>query len=456
LYATITGGASAGTGQLPRPGYNYVWATNDSVIRDIGETDPDRLQEVERPSLAHGIERAPVLGPGDQLFVAGTTQVDDPLSDLLNQRAEEINEAARAALGNLPLAIDEKFNAILELVTTISATPEEEIEAKRRLEREQLGLTALNEQLITLLDEIVGPVQSYPVFDPEAFSEEVRDFIFYKPITYADEVAGPEDLQTARYFRGAVRIAVSTDLIVEQIADARQSIIRITLLITLAAIAAGVIGALLLATIVVRPINQLVRGVEIIRDTVDKLDLKGHEIKLRWRDELSGLADTVNEMTVGLVEAAKADKELKVSSDMQKMFMPLEEVTNEKGETRPLTSAHDELGTMEFHGYYEGADALSGDYFSYEQLDDEQYALIKCDVSGHGMEAAIIMINVATIFLNQLRDWRSKRKPTQLTELLATTNELVVERGFKNKFAAMTVGILNVENGRLRLSHAGD
>jgi len=272
----------------------------------------------------------------------------------------------------------------------------------------------------------------------------------------SDDIVGPESLQSALYFRGAVRIAVSTDLIVEQIADARQSIIRITFLITLAAVAAGVVGAFLLAAIVVSPIKQLVRGVEMIRDTADKRKLKDHQIKLRSRDELSRLADTVNAMTEGLVLAAQADEELKISSDMQKMFMPLESITTESQETRRLSGAHAELDTMEFHGYYEGADALSGDYFSFEKLDDKQYALIKCDVAGHGVQAAIIMVEVATIFLNHFRDWRAKRKPPRLTELLVTVNELVYERGFRGKFAAMTVGILNVQNGRLRVSHAGD
>ncbi|MEE8440765.1 MAG: SpoIIE family protein phosphatase, partial [Spirochaetia bacterium] len=456
LYATITGEASAATDELPLPGYNYVWATNDPIIRKVGETDSGRQQEIEALGLTEAVERRPVLGPGDADFVAGSTRVDDPLSDLINRRAEEINAAARAALGDLPLAIDEKFNAILKLASATFATPEEEAEAKRRRVQETNGLTALNDQIDAILDEIVGPVQSYPVFDPETFSEEQRAFIFYQPIIYPEEVSGSEDLLTARYFRGAVRIAVSTDLIVEQIADARLSIIRITGLIALAAIAAGIAGALLLATIVVIPINRLVRGVEAIRDTADKRELRDHRITLRSRDELSRLADTVNEMTAGLVLAAEADEALKISSDMQKMFMPLESSGAAGEKPRPLTSAHAELGMMEFHGYYEGADALSGDYFSFEKLDEKQYALIKCDVAGHGVEAAIIMVEVATIFLNYLRDWRAKLKSPRLTDLLVAVNDLVAERGFRGKFAAMTVGILNVQNGRLRVSHAGD
>lgn len=457
LYATISGRAGASASGVVGPdGYNYVWGTNDPLIRGAGVTDEEQLEEIAGSRAAQSITREP--DPSDEPFTAGVTRVEDPLTELVNARAEEIDREAREALGNLPRAIEDKAEEIVQQTTDLALTEFESDEALaaalEAINRENLVLQALNDQLNNALFEVVGPVRSYPEFDPQTFTEDQRDFVFYQVVTYLpDEI--PENLETVRYSGGVVRLGVSTDLIVQEIADARNTLVRLTILIAAAAIAAGVVGALLLAAIVVSPINRLVRGVETISETADKRKLEGHEIQVRSRDELSRLADTVNTMTAGLVAAAKADEELKVSSDMQKMFMPLES-EGVGPEKRQLTSAHAELGVMEFHGYYEGADALSGDYFSYEQLDEKRYALIKCDVAGHGVEAAIIMVEVATIFLNQLRDWRSKQKPVRLTELLITINDLVEERGFQGKFAAMTVGILDIETGRLRISHAGD
>ena len=58
---------------------------------------------------------------------------------------------------------------------------------------------------------------------------------------------------------------------------------------------------------------------------------------------------------------------------------------------------------MEIFGYYEGAKGVSGDYFDFKRLDDTHYAMIKCDVSGKGVAAALIMVEVATLFINLLQ-----------------------------------------------------
>ncbi len=48
---------------------------------------------------------------------------------------------------------------------------------------------------------------------------------------------------------------------------------------------------------------------------------------------------------------------------------------------------------------------MSGDYFDYKRLDEQHYALIKVDVSGKGVSAALIMIEVATIFQTYFKHW---------------------------------------------------
>jgi hypothetical protein len=321
-------------------------------------------------------------------------------------------------------------------------------------------------------DQLDSPVKSFPVFVASDYDPDLRDLLFYQPVVEPDIAVFPVDreeieqmdegdLAALTYFRGTVRLGVGTDLIVEQIDEARRDIVRITALIALAAIGAGIAGAIILATIVVIPINKLVQGVEFIRRTQDKSTLKDHSIDVKSRDELFRLADSINTMTVALAAAAEAEKDLIVTSDLQKKFIPLEETTD-AGKARKLTMAHLDVDGAEFHGYYEGADALSGDYFTFEWVDKpvEQggttFALIKCDVSGHGVNAAFIMVEVATIFLNRVRDWRSMRGEPRLSDLVNTVNDLLVERGFENMFAAMTVAIVDTTSGKIRMTHGGD
>jgi hypothetical protein len=109
-----------------------------------------------------------------------------------------------------------------------------------------------------------------------------------------------------------------------------------------------------------------------------------------------------------------------------------------------------------FFGYYEGAKGVSGDYFTYQKLSDRYYAMIKCDVAGKGIPAALIMVQVATIFQDYFRGWTPKSPGLDLSSLVLRINDIVAERQFKGRFAALTAGILDAEKGAFYLSNAGD
>jgi hypothetical protein len=128
---------------------------------------------------------------------------------------------------------------------------------------------------------------------------------------------------------------------------------------------------------------------------------------------------------------------------------------------------------LEIYGYYEGAKEVSGDFFDFRQLDPAHYALIKCDVSGHGVSAGLIMVEVATLFISHFRDWqrrkeslaqvkdpgerqRIQRELSRLDQLVYTINDMIEERGFKGLFAAFTLGILDTATGVMSACPAGD
>jgi hypothetical protein len=66
------------------------------------------------------------------------------------------------------------------------------------------------------------------------------------------------------------------------------------------------------------------------------------------------------------------------------------------------------------------------------------------------------MVQVATIFLDHFRNWTVKRSGIQLQSFVTRTNDLIAEREFKGRFAALTTGIYDADNGTLHLSNAGD
>jgi hypothetical protein len=300
-------------------------------------------------------------------------------------------------------------------------------------------------------------------FDPGSLRPT---YLFYKPVIHFN---GAQKTADTTFYQGMVRLEVKTDAITRQINDSIRAIGLIALAIAAAAIALGVVGAIIMASITVTPIRRLAAGVAKIRDTEKKETLKDHVIVVKTRDEIGELADTVNTMTQGLVKAALANNELLAGIDVQKRFLPLVKGAGAaKGNT-----AEEENARIEVYGYYHGAKGVSGDYFDFKKLDENHYALIKCDVAGKGVSAALIMVEVATIFISYFRDWQKRKAdiarivdPAQkkralqelekIDSLVYSINDMVEERGFTGRFAALTVCILNTETGAVSVCNAGD
>ncbi len=409
-YVTITGYGSRDSGdRSTNP--DAVWASNDPAIRT----------KLDGPE-----------------FRPGRSRLTDPISARIPEIAAAVDKRAAEEVGSIAETLAQLTEEARALAVRI--TPENEARlsqiaaATRDLER------TLNERLQVISRQIMG---SEPAYDPQALDPGTTEYVFYKPVVYRQG-------QDGIYYRGMVRLAVSTDLINEELRNATVNLVRITGSIALLVLAVGVGGAAGLSWYIVKPIRKLVAAIERIRDTEDKELLKGERIEVATRDELYELASAVNTLTDGLVKAAAASKDLTVGKQTQKMFLPLEKRGKDK-----LSTGREESPDVSFFGYYEGAKGVSGDYFDFRKLDDRYYAFIKCDVSGKGIPAAIISVEVATLFLNHFTGWKSD-KGIHLDALCYQINDLVEGRGFEGKFAALTMGILDGKTGTTYLCNAGD
>jgi hypothetical protein len=235
--------------------------------------------------------------------------------------------------------------------------------------------------------------------------------------------------------------------------DGRQKApLQVIAIVFLAAEVIGIIGAILLSNSIVKSVKQLEKHVEIIRDTDNLAALNGLEVRIKSRDELGILGDTVNEMTHGLVKAALASSELSIGKEFQKKFLPLELDSN----GNKLSTGFEETRYFSLFGYYEGAKEVSGDYFDYLELDDRYYAIIKCDVAGKGVPASFIMIQVATMFLNYFKNWEPTEEGMHIENMGYQINEFIETLAFKDRFAAFTLCLYDSHTGTARFCNAGD
>jgi len=412
-YLTLTGyGAEASTDP------DVVWASNDPGIG--GKIDGAELKQ-------------------------GSSRLSDALTPSLAGVAKEINERAALEVGSLNETLAAYTQEGRALATKLDAASQRRLaeiaDTSRGLERE------LNAKLFALANASVG---SIPAFDPETALRGGGRFLFYKPILYR---RGSDQL----YYRGMVRLEVTTDIIAADVRKATAELIRITLIIAAVALAIGVAGAILLSSIIVGPIKKLEKAITRIRDEKDKEklgdieELKGFKGS-KSRDEIFVLADAVGQMASGLAKAAKASKDLTLGKDIQKMFIPLE--VGPKGSK--LTTGSLSEKAFEFFGYYEGAKGVSGDYFDFNRLDSRYYYFVKCDIAGKGVAAALIMVEVATMVINHFDGRDVAKKGPELESLAYQINGFIEGRGYKGRFAALTLGIYDAETGVARLCHAGD
>ncbi|GMO49217.1 MAG: SpoIIE family protein phosphatase [Termitinemataceae bacterium] len=407
-YITITGYGSGVTATD-----DFVWASNDDLIRE----------KINTPNLQFGVSR-----------------LNDPVNDLLLPLEEKWNNIAKESVGDMAQSI-----ADLNREGTALGLQEDR-KSQERLADIQTTVSALEERISNVLTELGDNIGSYPEFDFKDYELTGNTtYILYKPILF---MQGTSDV----FVRGTVRLEISTDSIIEAMAEGRRQIFRIIMFIALLALLIGGVGSMLLATVIILPIGRLVSYVEKVRDTENKAELDGDDVEIKSKDEIALLGTTINDMVHGLVKAAKAAEDLSLGKEIQKKFIPLE---LDSGGNK-LSSGFKDTKNLQFFGYYEGAKGVSGDYFDYRDIDGRYYAIIKCDVAGKGIPAALIMIQVATMFINYFKDWKPQKNGIKFEKLVYQINDFIEELGFKGRFAAFTLCIMDSLTGEVTFCNAGD
>lgn len=409
LYATVIG--------LPEDSSNvnldFVWATNDKNITDKIDTEELNF---------------------------GTSRYKADIVSIISDECKSLNEKAAGFANELSQNINDLTQEAISIVFNTDAA------SVRRREEIQVITQQLTQKLSNELNLLSKEgVNSYPKYDSSILDRSTTNYIFYKPVLYRQ---GTEQ----NYVRGVVLVEIETSSLIKSVDAATANLIKILTVVAALALASGIFGSLVMASIIVQPVKKLAIHVAMIRDTDDKEKLEGHDIKLKSRDEIGVLGDTVNEMTHGLIKAAAAAKDLTVGKEVQKMFIPLE--VDAAG--KKLTTGSCKEDAIEFFGYYEGAKGVSGDYFDYKKLDNRHYAIIKCDVAGKGVPASLIMVEVATLFLNYFKDWKYERNGYKLNIIVSQINDLIESRGFKGRFAAFSLCIYDSVTGDLYFCNAGD
>ena len=392
---------------------NYIWATND----------PDISEKTGSYTLIYGESEIK-----EEIIL----EVTSKLKALDTEIAADVKE------------LSEKIDSLSQEAERLYASPVEEDTAEA--DRLSDVIVELRNQLdARLSDYSKTAAGSFPQFDTENLDRTNRDYIFYRPVMYRKGTTG-------NYIHSVIYLELSTQSLIDSLNAEIRKIILFSLIVAAAAVAFGIVGAYLFASLIVRPVKKLEKHVIMIGQTKNKINLKGKDVEIKSRDEVGRLGDAINNMTRELVANAEEEALAMDGKAVQKAFLPLEAL----GANNKNTFAQYSDNNLECFGYYEGESGVSGDYFDYKKLDDTWFGIIKCDVSGHGIPAAIIMTVVATIFRRYFEKWSYAKNGTHLEKLVEQINDFIEGLGLRGKFATLIICLLNVKTGELYMCNAGD
>ncbi|MBN4072697.1 PP2C family protein-serine/threonine phosphatase [Crocinitomix catalasitica] len=135
------------------------------------------------------------------------------------------------------------------------------------------------------------------------------------------------------------------------------------------------------------------------------------------------------------IRQERVKQELEVASEMQRMLFPSELPTNHK---------------IDISAKYLSHSKVSGDYYDYIQLNENEFIVCIADVSGKGISAAMLMAN----FQATVRTlYHYKRQ--NLTELVRQLNENVFQAVKGEKFVTFFVAEYNSKTRILQYVNAG-
>jgi serine phosphatase RsbU (regulator of sigma subunit)/pSer/pThr/pTyr-binding forkhead associated (FHA) protein len=135
-----------------------------------------------------------------------------------------------------------------------------------------------------------------------------------------------------------------------------------------------------------------------------------------------------------LMAQERVRRDLKLAEQVQRGFLP---------GTLPKHAGY------QFFAYYHAAYEVGGDYYDFVPLPRNRLGIALADVSGKGIAAALLMAKFSgdTRYCMLTED-----TPAESATCL---NQLLCDAGLEERFITMSLGVLDLAEGRLRLASAG-
>jgi serine phosphatase RsbU (regulator of sigma subunit) len=187
-------------------------------------------------------------------------------------------------------------------------------------------------------------------------------------------------------------------------------------------------------------VEQLV-GILFLGPKRSEMEYTGEDVQL-LTNMTQQLALTVHnaELATEVAEKAAIKRTLEQARMIQRSMLPDTQL---------------ELPSHQVVGYSESADETGGDYYDWSTLPDGRYVVAVGDVTGHGIDAALIVAMAKACLFNQLRD--DPAPGAVMTALNETIHTVDARRSSEQSRKLMTCvyALIDPEQGAMEIASAG-
>lgn len=177
-------------------------------------------------------------------------------------------------------------------------------------------------------------------------------------------------------------------------------------------------------------------------------------VSTKSRDQLAELSTSFNTMTENLErllavakEKERLQTELEIAREVQEQLYPKE---------IPF------MKTVRLTAFWQSARIVSGDYFDYQRLGEDQLALAIGDVAGKGISAALLMATIQSAMRMEVRGSLEMAAPgghivngLSAARVVSDLNRQLHETTPTEKFATFCFGIYDEKSGVFSYTNAG-
>ncbi len=216
-------------------------------------------------------------------------------------------------------------------------------------------------------------------------------------------------------------------------------------------LAIGIVGLLFLCTVIVLIAQTITRPLRLLAGaarTIATGDLDGRIPRVKARDEVGELAESLDYMKVSLkkyiedlTEATAAreriEGELQVAHDIQMGILP------------KVYPPFPDRPEFELYAMLQPAKEVGGDLYDFFFLDDDHLCFLVGDVSGKGVPASLFMAITKTLIKTKAT------KGISPEAILGSVNQDLSVDNPSLMFVTLFLGILNIRTGKLIYCNGG-